>query len=109
MPKATASDGGGASGKGKHKASAAVVAAAAAGVASTEAALKMKNLMGIHEDDGNQGSDDNDEHEPIDAKVLKYVLQSMGADKYEPRVVNQLQEFIHRTWILTEATGGVCE
>ncbi|DAZ95645.1 TPA: hypothetical protein N0F65_002274 [Lagenidium giganteum] len=61
-----------------------------------EAALKMKNLKGIHEDDGSQNEADNAHALPVDVQVLQYVLESMGADKFEPRVVNQLLEFVHR-------------
>ncbi|KAF0694413.1 Aste57867_14710 [Aphanomyces stellatus] len=37
-----------------------------------------------------------DQQEPEDVVVLKHILDSMGVDKYEPRVITQLLEFIHR-------------
>lgn len=33
---------------------------------------------------------------PQDAKVVIEILKSMGVDDYEPRVVNQLLEFMYR-------------
>lgn len=33
---------------------------------------------------------------PRDAKVVAGILSSMGVDDYEPRVLNQLLEFIYR-------------
>ncbi|TDH73339.1 uncharacterized protein CCR75_007908 [Bremia lactucae] len=57
--------------------------------------------------------DENDAYErgdginvqPLDVINIKKLLASMGADKYEPRVVAQLQEFVHRyaTEILVDA------
>lgn len=64
----------------------------------SEAALKLKNLKGIHEDDGDNDESDAAEQLPMDAQVIKFILESMGAEKHDPRVVNQLQEFVHRTW-----------
>lgn len=66
----------------------------------SEAALKLKNLKGIHEDDGGDDESDAAEQLPMDAQVMKFILESMGAEKHDPRVVNQLQEFVHRTWRL---------
>lgn len=63
----------------------------------SEAALKLKNLKGIHEDDGDNDESDATEQLPMDAQVIKFILESMGAEKHDPRVVNQLQEFVHRT------------
>lgn len=42
---------------------------------------------------------------PRDAKVVALILKSMGVEHYEPRVVNQLLEFIHRytTEVLEDA------
>ncbi|ETV71180.1 hypothetical protein, variant [Aphanomyces astaci] len=37
-----------------------------------------------------------DTQEPEDVAVLKWILGSMGVDKYEPRVIPQLLEFVHR-------------
>ncbi|RHY34167.1 hypothetical protein DYB32_004178 [Aphanomyces invadans] len=37
-----------------------------------------------------------DKQEPEDVAVLKWILSSMGVDKYEPRVIPQLLEFVHR-------------
>ena len=34
--------------------------------------------------------------QPLDVLSMQQLLHSMGADKYEPRVVAQLQEFMHR-------------
>lgn len=57
----------------------------------------------LHEDEG-----DADEHDggvnvqPLDVLSMEQLLESMGADKYEPRVVAQLQEFVHRTWRRTQ-------
>jgi hypothetical protein len=61
----------------------------------SESNIKSKIFAGLHEADHNKGTDNMD-HQPLDMQVLKFILESMGADKYEPRVVNQLQEFIHR-------------
>lgn len=43
--------------------------------------------------------------QPLDVLSMQQLLASMGADKYEPRVVAQLQEFVHRyvTEILVDA------
>ncbi|RHY88724.1 hypothetical protein DYB37_004343, partial [Aphanomyces astaci] len=38
-----------------------------------------------------------DTQEPEDVAVLKWILGSMGVEKYEPRVIPQLLEFVHRT------------
>ncbi|RLN89070.1 hypothetical protein BBJ28_00004886 [Nothophytophthora sp. Chile5] len=65
---------------------------------SDAGAIKMKHVKRIHEDDGNQGEgDEGADVRPMDARVMQLVLESMGADKFEPRVVAQLQEFVHRT------------
>ena len=34
---------------------------------------------------------------PRDAAVVINILRSMGVKEWEPRVVNQLMEFVHRT------------
>ena len=34
--------------------------------------------------------------DPVDAEVVKKILETMGVVKYESRVVYQLLEFIHR-------------
>jgi hypothetical protein len=62
----------------------------------SEAALKLKNLKGIHEDDGGDDESESGVQLPLDAQVMAFVLESMGAEKHDPRVVNQLQEFVHR-------------
>ncbi|XRB00639.1 transcription initiation factor TFIID subunit 9 [Pycnococcus provasolii] len=36
------------------------------------------------------------EPEPRDAAAVRHVLQSMGVETYEPRVVHQLLEFVYR-------------
>lgn len=64
--------------------------------AGSEATLKMKNLKGIHEDDGGDSDVAPNDLQPLDAQVLRFILESMGAERHEPRVVNQLQEFVHR-------------
>jgi transcription initiation factor TFIID subunit 9B len=33
---------------------------------------------------------------PRDAKLIAHILESMGVEEYEPRVINQLLEFMHR-------------
>ena len=33
--------------------------------------------------------------EPIISKVMRHILQSMGAKKHEPRIIEQLIEFQH--------------
>lgn len=35
---------------------------------------------------------------PRDAKLIQNILTSMGVEEYEPRVVNQLLEFMYSTW-----------
>lgn len=65
--------------------------------AGSEATLKMKNLKGIHEDDGGDSDLAPTDLQPLDAQVLSYILESMGGERHEPRVINQLQEFVHRT------------
>ena len=34
---------------------------------------------------------------PRDAQVIQAILKDMGITEYEPRVVNQLLEFVYRT------------
>ena len=34
--------------------------------------------------------------DPVDAEVVKKILETMGVVKYESKVVYQLLEFIHR-------------
>eukprot|EP00240_Pyramimonas_obovata_P006686 CAMPEP_0118930126 /NCGR_PEP_ID=MMETSP1169-20130426/6920_1 /TAXON_ID=36882 /ORGANISM="Pyramimonas obovata, Strain CCMP722" /LENGTH=172 /DNA_ID=CAMNT_0006872439 /DNA_START=240 /DNA_END=755 /DNA_ORIENTATION=+ len=36
------------------------------------------------------------EHAPRDAKIIEEILKSMGVQSWEPRVVNQLMEFLYR-------------
>eukprot|EP00242_Pyramimonas_sp_CCMP2087_P003666 CAMPEP_0198208018 /NCGR_PEP_ID=MMETSP1445-20131203/11419_1 /TAXON_ID=36898 /ORGANISM="Pyramimonas sp., Strain CCMP2087" /LENGTH=174 /DNA_ID=CAMNT_0043881253 /DNA_START=250 /DNA_END=771 /DNA_ORIENTATION=+ len=36
------------------------------------------------------------EHKPRDAKIIEEMLKSMGVQSWEPRVVNQLMEFLYR-------------
>eukprot|EP00029_Vermamoeba_vermiformis_P011393 TRINITY_DN6255_c0_g1_i1.p1 TRINITY_DN6255_c0_g1~~TRINITY_DN6255_c0_g1_i1.p1 ORF type:complete len:171 (+),score=60.67 TRINITY_DN6255_c0_g1_i1:681-1193(+) len=38
----------------------------------------------------------NDEEVPMDAKIVALLLKSMGVEDYEPRVVNQLLEFMNK-------------
>ncbi|CAK4666295.1 hypothetical protein LEN26_015108 [Aphanomyces euteiches] len=46
-----------------------------------------------------------EQQEPEDVVVLKAILDSMGVEKYEPRVIPQLLEFVHRytTDVLVDA------
>jgi hypothetical protein len=37
----------------------------------------------------------NDEEVPMDAKIVALLLKSMGVEDYEPRVINQLLEFMN--------------
>ncbi|TMW68369.1 hypothetical protein Poli38472_005837 [Pythium oligandrum] len=69
------------------------------------AALKLKPGKGLQEDDGKDSETEMTDAVPLDVAVLQRILESMGADKHEPRVVNQLQEFVHRyvTDILIDA------
>lgn len=67
-----------------------------AGGGNEAASLKMRNLKDIHEDDGADGEQASADAQPLDALAMQRVLASMGADKFEPRVVSQLQEFAHR-------------
>ncbi|GBG65720.1 hypothetical protein CBR_g52315 [Chara braunii] len=48
---------------------------------------------------------DKSEYLPRDARVVKNVLKAMGVEEYEPRVLNQFLEFMHRyiTDVLTDA------
>ncbi|OQS01669.1 hypothetical protein ACHHYP_00426 [Achlya hypogyna] len=57
------------------------------------------------EDDGNDTPTTKEVHEPVDVALMKRILESMGVDKYEPRVVTQLLEFVHRyaTEVLVDA------
>lgn len=65
-------------------------------LAGSENALKLQNLKGIHEDDGGAAERAADEKLPLDALAMRRVLASMGAERHDPRVVSQLQEFVHR-------------
>ena len=47
------------------------------------------------EDDGNE-REEGVNVQPLDVLCMEQVLESMGADKFEPRVVAQLLEFVHR-------------
>ncbi|KAG7401984.1 Transcription initiation factor TFIID subunit 9B [Phytophthora boehmeriae] len=65
-----------------------------------------QNKRVLHEDDDD--AYERDEAigvEPLDVVAMRQLLESMGADKFEPRVVSQLQEFVHRyvTEILVDA------
>lgn len=54
------------------------------------------------------GEDDpilNDPEVPRDAKVMSMILKSMGVDQYEPRVVNQILEFMYSTYPYSSFTG----
>ncbi|CAH0520588.1 unnamed protein product [Peronospora belbahrii] len=66
----------------------------------------IKGNKRLHEDEGDAYErNDGANLQPLDVMCMKQILQSMGADKYEPRVVAQLQEFVHRyaTEILVDA------
>jgi hypothetical protein len=71
----------------------------------SDAALKLKHVKGIHEDDGDDGDDGASDARPLDAQVMALLLESMGADKHEPRVVDQLQEFVHRASFCGDGCG----
>ncbi|KAL3660073.1 hypothetical protein V7S43_014995 [Phytophthora oleae] len=65
-----------------------------------------KGMKRLHEDEGDANErEDGANVEPLDSVSMRQLLESMGADKYEPRVVAQLQEFVHRyvTEILSDA------
>ncbi|GMF12006.1 unnamed protein product [Phytophthora lilii] len=52
----------------------------------------------LHEDeDEAREHDEGADVQPLDVLSMQQLLESMGADKFEPRVVAQLQEFVHRT------------
>ncbi|KDO29267.1 hypothetical protein SPRG_19927 [Saprolegnia parasitica CBS 223.65] len=57
------------------------------------------------EDEANDAPATKEVHEPMDVALVKHILESMGVDKYEPRVVTQLLEFVHRytTDVLVDA------
>uniref|UniRef100_A0AAV1UW21 Transcription initiation factor TFIID subunit 9 n=1 Tax=Peronospora matthiolae TaxID=2874970 RepID=A0AAV1UW21_9STRA len=61
----------------------------------------------LHEDDDDDGNEREEgvNVQPLDVLCMEQVLESMGADKFEPRVVAQLLEFVHRyvTEILVDA------
>jgi len=38
--------------------------------------------------------------EPVDVRVIKWILESMGVEKYEPNVIMQLLEFVHRKFCI---------
>jgi histone H3/H4 len=40
-------------------------------------------------------ADPSEPEQPLLSRVVRHILQSMGAKKYEPRVVEQLIEFHH--------------
>ena len=68
------------------------------------ATIKLENIRGLHEEyESNTDENEASNKVPLDAKVLHYILESMGAPQYEPRVTHQLLEFIHRTRILVES------
>ncbi|KAF4146398.1 Transcription initiation factor IID 31kD subunit [Phytophthora infestans] len=65
-----------------------------------------KGTKRLHEDDGDaHRRDEGANVQPLDVLSMQQLLESMGADKFEPRVVAQLQEFVHRyvTEILVDA------
>ncbi|KAG3120704.1 hypothetical protein PI124_g1415 [Phytophthora idaei] len=65
-----------------------------------------KGSKRLHEDDGDAYERDEGANvQPLDVLSMQQLLESMGADKFEPRVVAQLQEFVHRyvTDILVDA------
>lgn len=70
-------------------------------------AVKMRNLKDIHEDDGVDGEQAGADAQPLDALAMQRVLASMGADKFEPRVVSQLQEFVHRASVHPSVRSSV--
>ncbi|KUF84307.1 Transcription initiation factor TFIID subunit 9 [Phytophthora nicotianae] len=56
-----------------------------------------KGTKRLHEDDGDAHERDEGANvQPLDVISMQQLLESMGADKFEPRVVAQLQEFVHR-------------
>ncbi|KAL4169214.1 hypothetical protein KRP22_010137 [Phytophthora ramorum] len=60
----------------------------------------------LHEEEGDATErDEGADVQPLDVLSMQQLLESMGADKFEPRVVAQLQEFVHRyvTEILADA------
>lgn len=76
-------------------------------MAEASASLKVRNLKDIHEDDGAEGEAARAGAQPLDALAIRRVLASMGAERFEPRVVAQLQEFVHRKWRLSIFVMGV--
>ncbi|KAE9008800.1 hypothetical protein PR003_g17850 [Phytophthora rubi] len=67
---------------------------------------KAKTNKRLHEDEGDADERDGGANvQPLDVLSMQQLLESMGADKHEPRVVAQLQEFVHRyvTEILVDA------
>ncbi|KAJ8575103.1 hypothetical protein ON010_g4116 [Phytophthora cinnamomi] len=58
---------------------------------------KAKTNKRLHEDEGDADERDGGANvQPLDMLSMQQLLESMGADKFEPRVVAQLQEFVHR-------------
>jgi hypothetical protein len=44
---------------------------------------------------------------PKDARIIGLILKSMGIEDYEPRVVHQLLEFMHRMACLAPPTAAL--
>ncbi|CAI5746101.1 unnamed protein product [Peronospora destructor] len=68
--------------------------------------IVIKGTKRLYEDESDANERDEGANlQPLDVMSIQQLLQSMGADKYEPRVVAQLQEFMHRyvTEILVDA------
>lgn len=63
---------------------------------ATETVAPHKDARHTYEEERIETSNNNSDALPLDVQVMKQILASMGAEKYEPRVVDQLQEFVHR-------------
>ncbi|KAI9907518.1 hypothetical protein PsorP6_003502 [Peronosclerospora sorghi] len=66
----------------------------------------VKGSKHLHEDNGDiNKSNEGANVLPLDMISMQQLLESMGADRFDPRVVAQLQEFLHRcvTEILVDA------
>ena len=46
---------------------------------------------------------------PRDAKIIALILKSMGVEEYEPRVINQLLEFMHSLFLFIIFTSKSLE
>jgi hypothetical protein len=68
---------------------------------------KSKTSKRPHEDEGDVQERDEGAHvQPLDVLAMEQLLESMGADKFEPRVVAQLQEFVHRTSVISSVISS---